>query len=173
MFSRAQDQGLQFWQTKSVAIITHDIVPGDCIPRVISQNGDRVLFESLATPRPAPKVTLKSKWLVQQQQQQQQQSICKEDVKSNSKEVATWESRVGTRDETRDATGVEKASGNSWRTASKMVVGADPSGQEVTADLLLNKMKRIRKKSTECKLVGTKFCFREDLAKDKMTFSEE
>ena len=39
---------------------------------MISQNGDRVLFERLATPRPAPKVTLKSNWLVQQQQQQQQ-----------------------------------------------------------------------------------------------------
>ena len=40
--SRAQDQGVQFWQTKSFAIITHDIVPGDCIYEVISQNGDRV-----------------------------------------------------------------------------------------------------------------------------------
>ena len=73
---------------------------------MISQNGDRVLFERLATPRPGPKVTLKINWLVQQQQQ----PIRKEDVKSNSKEVSTWESRAGTRDETRDATGVEKAS---------------------------------------------------------------
>ena len=55
----------------------------ECIHRVISQNGDRVLFEGLATPRPAPKVTLKSNWLVQQQQQ----PIRKEDVKTtrNSK----------------------------------------------------------------------------------------
>ena len=55
-FSRAQDQGLQFWQTKSFAIITHDIVPGDCSHRMISQNGDRVLFERLTTPRRAPMV---------------------------------------------------------------------------------------------------------------------
>ena len=48
--SRAQDQGLQFWQTKSFANITYDIVPGDCIHRVISQNGGRVLFGRLATP---------------------------------------------------------------------------------------------------------------------------
>ena len=68
ILSRAQDQGLHFWQTKSFAIITYDTVPGDCSYRVISQNGDRVSFERLATPRPAPKVTLKSKWLVQQQQ---------------------------------------------------------------------------------------------------------
>ena len=36
-FSNAQVPGLQFWQTKSFAIITHDIVTGDCIHRVISQ----------------------------------------------------------------------------------------------------------------------------------------
>ena len=46
------------------------LLPGDCIYRVIFQHGDRVLFERLAT-RPAPKVTLKSSWLVQKQQQQQ------------------------------------------------------------------------------------------------------
>ena len=45
--SKAQDLGLQFWQTKSFAIITHNSVPGDCIFRVISEKGDRVLFERL------------------------------------------------------------------------------------------------------------------------------
>ena len=60
--SRAQDQVLRFWQTTSFAIITYTTVPGDCIDRVLSQNGDRVIFERLATPRPAPKVTLKSNW---------------------------------------------------------------------------------------------------------------
>ena len=40
--SRAQDQGLRYWQTKSFAIITYATVPGDCIDRVTSQNGDRV-----------------------------------------------------------------------------------------------------------------------------------
>ena len=58
--SRAQDQGLRFWQTKSRAITTYATVPGDCIDRVTSQNGDRVIYERLATPRPAPKVTLKN-----------------------------------------------------------------------------------------------------------------
>ena len=58
--SRAQDRGLRFWQTISFTIITCTTVPGDCIDRVTSQNGDRVLFERLATPRPPPKVTLKS-----------------------------------------------------------------------------------------------------------------
>ena len=47
---------------------------------------------------------------------QQQQPFRKEGVKGNSKEVATWESGAGTRDEPRDATGVAKASGNSGQT---------------------------------------------------------
>ena len=46
--SRAQDQGLRFWQTKSFAIITYATVSADCTDRVTSQNGDRVIFERLA-----------------------------------------------------------------------------------------------------------------------------
>ena len=57
--SKAQDQGLEFWQTKSFAIMTFASIPGDCIDRVTSQNGERVDFERLETPRPAPKVTWK------------------------------------------------------------------------------------------------------------------
>ena len=76
--SRAQDQGLQFWQTKSLAVIVNDPVPADCIYRVISQKGDRILFERLSTPRPAPKVTLKAHW------HSQQQSIC-DDVSTGTR----------------------------------------------------------------------------------------
>ena len=56
---RAQHQGLRFWQAKSFAIITYATVPGDCIDLLTSQNGDRVIFERLATPTPAPEITLK------------------------------------------------------------------------------------------------------------------
>ena len=52
--SRAQEQGLQLWQTKSHAIVAHSLVPADWIYKVICQNGDRILFERLPTPRPAP-----------------------------------------------------------------------------------------------------------------------
>ena len=82
--SRAQDQGLRFWQTQSFAIITYTTVPRDCIDRVTSQNGDR-----LATPRPAPKVTLKRYW--QTQQQQPQQPKLEDDTQSVWKQRATWE----------------------------------------------------------------------------------
>ena len=43
----AQDQGLEFGQTKSFAIMTYATISGDCIDRVTSQNGERVDFERL------------------------------------------------------------------------------------------------------------------------------
>ena len=51
-FARAQDKRPQFWQTRSHAIIAHSSVPADCIHKVISQKGERILFERLSTPRP-------------------------------------------------------------------------------------------------------------------------
>ena len=101
---RAQDQGLPFWHIKSFAIIIYATVPGDCIYRVISQSGDRVPHETLATPRPAPKATLKSNWHTQQQQQR----TLREGANSISKEIATWESKAGVRDETKNSTEVER-----------------------------------------------------------------
>ena len=35
--SKAKDQGLEFWQTKSFAIMTYATIPGDCIDRVTSE----------------------------------------------------------------------------------------------------------------------------------------
>ena len=50
--SRAQDYGWQFWQTKSNAIIVYQSAPNHCIERVVSDNGDRIPFQKLLTPRP-------------------------------------------------------------------------------------------------------------------------
>ena len=47
-------------------------MPADCIYKVISQNGNRTLFERHSTLRPPPQVTLRSCW----HSQQQQQSFC-------------------------------------------------------------------------------------------------
>ena len=66
--ARAQDKGLQFWQTRSHAIIVCSSVPADCIYKVISQRGEKALFERLSTPRLAPKIVLKSNWRSQEQQ---------------------------------------------------------------------------------------------------------
>ena len=148
--SRAQDQGLQFWQTKSFAIITYATVPGDCSDRVISQNGDRVIFERLATPRPAPKVTLKSNWHTQQHQQQQtQQPTLEKGVNSIWKQRASWESKAGVRDDTKNATEMNIASTKLVREISEVDVGTHLSKQEVITDALSNEIKRILKKSNK------------------------
>ena len=47
--SRAQDHGLQFWQTKSNAIIVYQSVPNHFIERVVSDNGGRILFQRVLT----------------------------------------------------------------------------------------------------------------------------
>ena len=95
--TRAQDQGLQFWQTESHAIIVHSPVPADWIYRLISHNGDRILFDRLSTPRPAPKVTLKSNC----HSQQQQQSLC-DDVSTSGRRLVR-EGQSGIKD-VRDCT---------------------------------------------------------------------
>ena len=88
--SRAQEEGLRFWQTKSHATFVHNPVPADCICRVISQQGDRILFERLSTPRPALNVTLKSNWHLQQQQPPS------DDVSTSTRKLVAG--HIGTRD---------------------------------------------------------------------------
>ena len=146
--SRSQDQGLQVRQTKSFVIITNATVPGDCIDRVISLNGDRVTFERLATPRASSQgFAQKSYWLAQQQQ-----PTLEEGVNCSWEQHATWESKAGVRDETENATEVEIASRKLVRTVSKVDVGTHLSEQEVIT-------KRILKKSNERHLVRTNFVF--------------
>ena len=101
--SKAQDQGLEFWQTKSSAIMTYATIPGDCIVRVTSQNGERVDFERLESPRPVPKVTLKKNRQSQQQQQQQHSSSCT-DVRSLVKTMVVKEHWAGAQDKTDHST---------------------------------------------------------------------
>ena len=50
---------------ESSAIIVHSLVPADSTYRVISQNGDRTLFERDSSPQSAPKVTPTSFWHLQ------------------------------------------------------------------------------------------------------------
>ena len=53
--ARAQDEGLQFRQTRSNATVLYSSVPPECIYKVTSRSGRE-------TPRPPPKVVLKSSW---------------------------------------------------------------------------------------------------------------
>ena len=134
----------------------------DCIDRVTSQNGDRVIFERLAAPRPAPKVTLKSYWQTQQQHQQQpQQPTLEDDVPSIWKQRATWESRARVRDDAKHAMEAERAPRKLVLAPSEAV-----TGEEAPTDTNTKEIERI-------KIGSNKICIREDQAKEKMVFSKE
>ena len=66
--SRTRDLGLQFRQTTSNAIIAHQSVPYQNIDRVIGDNGGRVVFQRILTPRLGPRITLRDTWAPQHQQ---------------------------------------------------------------------------------------------------------
>ena len=78
---KAQDLGLQIGQQNQT--------PLSCInqcqisPRVVSDNGDRILFQRILTPRPKPKVTVRDTWRSKQQHNEQQQ------------QPQSWESDLG------------------------------------------------------------------------------
>ena len=133
-------------------------MPRDCIDRVTSQNGDR-----LATPRPAPKVTLKRYW--QTQQQQPQQPKLEDDTQSVWKQRATWESRAGVRDDTKHAT--------EGRATRQLVLPTS----EATDDTHLTLKEELTDTNTKAieriKIGSNKICIQEDLANEKMMFSTE
>ena len=79
---RAQDKG--FWKTRSNAVIVYNVF-WQTVYKVISQKGERSLFERLSPPRPALKVVLQSAW--QSQQQQQQQQYTSESASSRPREL--------------------------------------------------------------------------------------
>ena len=98
--------------------MTYFTTPGDCIDRVTAQNGDRLLFERLATPRRAPKVTLKRNW----QSQQQQQPISHTDVPSIWQQKATWESKAVVQDDSKQIAEADQVPGNREQFTSQMDV---------------------------------------------------
>ena len=68
--SVAQLKGLTFYQTRSNAIILHDSVPADCIARVVNIKTPEVLHERVSlSPRPWPRVVLKTPWHLFQDQE--------------------------------------------------------------------------------------------------------
>ena len=69
IWEKAQEKGLQFWQTRSHAIFLYDSVPADCIEKVVSLQGDKFFSnQRVSTPRSGLEV-LKDAWQLTQQQQ--------------------------------------------------------------------------------------------------------
>ena len=62
------DRGLIFWQASSNAIILDDSVPADCLEEVVHCRTGEILYQKIRlSPRPPPKVILKSVWQVEQE----------------------------------------------------------------------------------------------------------
>ena len=60
----ALKKGLQFYQTRSNAIILHETLPAYCIPKVVRMETGEVIYEKVyASPRPPPKISLKQDWM--------------------------------------------------------------------------------------------------------------
>ena len=87
--TRAQDNGLRFWQTVSDAVIVFSFVLAGCIFKVCSQKGERTLFERLSMPRPSPC------W----SQQQQQQRDTAESASSSTRKLVQRVRREQTEDQ--------------------------------------------------------------------------
>ena len=75
---KAQDQGIQFWQSRSHTIFFHDSVPAGCIEKVVSTTGDKILFRRIPAPRTPPKVVMKNVWQVQHDRQSSNEQSCAE-----------------------------------------------------------------------------------------------
>ena len=167
---------MDFWQKKSFAILTYATIPGDCIDRVTSQNGDRVNFKRLETPRPAPKVTLEKNG----HSRQQQHSISSTDVPSVWKQETKREDQDGAQDVTDHSTEADLAPGNGRHTTSNVDVDTHLGKKEVSTNALLESeavKEDIADTNTKAieriKIGSNKFCIREDLAKENMMFSQE
>ena len=61
--STAQDAGLEFWKTRSNAIVTYQSVLKESVVKVVSESGKRDVFARQLTPRERPKVTLRPSWI--------------------------------------------------------------------------------------------------------------
>ena len=177
----AQDQGLEFWQTKSCAIVTYVTVPGDCIDRVTVQNGDRVLFERLATPMSAPKAHVEVELA-------KPAAAARAAARSSpfhtqtylvSGNRATWESKAEVQDDSKYIEEADQVPGNRQQFTSQMDVDTHLSNQEVSTNALV-KNEAVKEELTDTntkaieriKIGPDKICFREDMAKEKIVFSQ-
>ena len=95
----AQDLGLQFWQTKSNAVVVEEKEPPICICRVTSLKGEPILFERASAIWRA--VTLKSRKRVEQEKGQDTDENFA-DAYKNSKGTQSLESEENKKTETED-----------------------------------------------------------------------
>ena len=60
----AQQKGLEFYQTRSNAIILYDTLAAYCIPKGNRMESGEIIYEKVcASPRPPPKISFKDNWI--------------------------------------------------------------------------------------------------------------
>ena len=59
----ALKKGLEFYQTRSIAIMVQETLPACCVPKVVRMETVEVIYEKVyMSPRPPPKISLKHEW---------------------------------------------------------------------------------------------------------------
>ena len=131
--TRAQDNGLRFWQTVSEAVIVYSFVLAGCIFKVCSQKGERTLFERLSMPRPSPC------W----SQQQQQQRDTAESASSSTRKLVQRVRREQTEDQCNLTVNAESSRSRKLERRAGSAVEKDPEFkvhlriEEIAQDLIL------------------------------------
>ena len=60
----AQIKVLNFYQTRSNAIIFYDTLPAYCIPKAVRMETGEIIYEKVyESPRPPPKISLRNDWM--------------------------------------------------------------------------------------------------------------
>ena len=139
---------------------------------------ESTLFERLSTPRPAPKVTLKSNW--QSQQQQQQQPLSGDVPSSSGKSVAVETGKRDVRGNATEDLGLSnsrKQVRHSVSLVDKKATIRNRSSSGRSQDAILQdeeQMKEINRKLEKLRIGSCTKSIRDDLKKKgDMIFSEE
>ena len=151
--------------------MTYATIPGDCMDRVASQNGERLLFERLETPRLVPKVKLEKNW----QSQQQHSSSCT-DVPGLLKTMVVKEHWTGAQDGSNCSTEVKTGSRKLGQIASNAETDTVLKQEDITD--MVSQIEAVKEEANtevmeRINIGSNKICIRSDLAKKNMMFSQE
>ena len=82
---KAQDKGLECWQTRSNAIILYDPAPADCVERVAKTTNEILCQKVSCVPRPPRNQILMATWQVQRDNSHQRGSSTGEPLADEAK----------------------------------------------------------------------------------------
>ena len=113
---KAQDQGLQFWQTNSVLIMTCVTIPGDYIDRVTTQKRRSSTFRKACDTKARTRGHVEAELAKPAAAARTGRAAAHShtDVPSFLKQRATWESKAEVQDESKHIAEADQVPGN-WK----------------------------------------------------------